>query len=148
MILQQPVDPVRVPALFIGRQRQDDVAIRLVSLAFEANERGHQDGVVDLHVLSAAAIEVAVLFDKLERIGGPILAPRFHDIQVADDQDRLQARGPVPRYRATRLPLRSFGPRTLTSCGANPAASSRLAIASAATVVLPTESVVLISMSC
>ena len=34
---------VRLPALFIGRQRQDDVSIRLVSLAFEANERGYKD---------------------------------------------------------------------------------------------------------
>src|SRR5580692_12079532 len=50
--------------------------------------------------------------------------------------------------RATMLPLRSFGPRTWTSLAGKPASSRRLAIASAATVVLPTESVVLISTSC
>src|SRR5580704_5500041 len=54
----------------------------------------------------------------------------------------------VPRYRATMLPLRSLGPSTTTSALGNPASSRRFAMASAATVVLPTESVVLISMSC
>src|ERR1700675_3693272 len=46
------------------------------------------------------------------------------------------------------LPLRSLGPSTTTSALGNPASSSRCAMACAATLVLPTESVVLISMSC
>src|SRR5271168_5180162 len=54
----------------------------------------------------------------------------------------------LPRYRATMLPLRSLGPSTTTSAFANPASHSLCAMACAATVVLPTESVVLISMSC
>src|SRR3954466_3742040 len=49
--------------------------------------------------------------------------------------------------RATRLPLRG-GPRTTTSFSGKPAARNRCAIASAATVVLPDESVVLISINC
>src|SRR5579872_4155315 len=49
--------------------------------------------------------------------------------------------------RATMFPLRSFGPSTFTSAAGNPASSSRLAIAFAAVVVLPTESVVLMSIS-
>src|SRR5271167_4443388 len=53
-----------------------------------------------------------------------------------------------PRYLATMLPLRSLGPSTTTSALAKPASSSRCAMACAATVVLPTESVVFISMSC
>src|SRR6202021_1390828 len=53
-----------------------------------------------------------------------------------------------PRYRAPMLPLRSLGPSTTTSALGNPASNNRFAMASAATVVLPTESVVLISMSC
>src|SRR5271165_2227600 len=53
-----------------------------------------------------------------------------------------------PRYRATMLPLRSFGPITVTSAAGKPASRSRFAIACAAIVVLPTESVVLISISC
>ena len=40
---------------------------------------------------------------------------------------------PVPRSRATILPLRSFGPSTCTSLAANPALRRRLAIAFAAT---------------
>ena len=54
----------------------------------------------------------------------------------------------LPRYLATILPLRSFGPSTTTSAAGNPASSNRFRIASAATVVLPTESVVLISINC
>src|SRR5579883_3351479 len=46
------------------------------------------------------------------------------------------------------LPLRSFGPSTTTSAAGKPAWIRRSAMARAATVVLPIESVVLISMSC
>src|SRR5882757_492922 len=60
----------------------------------------------------------------------------------------LSADPGLPRYRATILPLRSFGPSTTTSALGNPASSSLCAMACAATVVLPMESVVLISMSC
>ena len=44
--------------------------------------------------------------------------------------------------------MRGLGPSTCTSSPAKPAPRSHAAIASAAVVVLPTESVVLISMSC
>src|SRR5258708_32919339 len=46
------------------------------------------------------------------------------------------------------FPLRSLGPMTTTSVLGNPASSNRFAMACAATVVLPTESVVLISINC
>src|SRR5712691_128777 len=62
--------------------------------------------------------------------------------------NRMGLRFPIPRKRATRFFFRSFGPATRTSPSANPASRRRLAIASAAAVTLPTESVVLISMSC
>ena len=55
---------------------------------------------------------------------------------------------PVPCRRATMLPLRGLGPSTTTSLAGKPASRRRCAMASAATVVLPTESVVLISISC
>src|SRR6266576_524955 len=61
---------------------------------------------------------------------------------------RMGLRFPVPRKRATRFFLRSLGPAILTSPSAKPPSRRRLAIASAAVVTLPTESVVLISMSC
>src|SRR5712672_1338279 len=46
------------------------------------------------------------------------------------------------------FPLRSLGPMTTTSVLGNPASSNRFAMACAATVVLPIESVVLISINC
>src|SRR5258706_9877618 len=45
------------------------------------------------------------------------------------------------------LPLRPLGPMTTTSAWGKPASSKRFAMACAATVVLPMESVVLISIS-
>ena len=55
---------------------------------------------------------------------------------------------PVPCRRATRLPLRELGPNTRTLLEGKPALRRRSAMASAAIVVLPTESVVLISINC
>ena len=54
------------------------------------------------------------------------------------------------RSRTTRLPFfgRPSGTSTCASSGENPAALNRLRIASAAAVVLPEESVVLISINC
>ncbi len=57
-------------------------------------------------------------------------------------------RFPVPRKRTTRFFLRSFGPSTCRSFSVKPPVRNRWAMASAAVVTLPTESVVLISMSC
>src|SRR5258708_32040345 len=62
--------------------------------------------------------------------------------------NRMGLRFPVPRKRATRFFLRSLGPATITSFSKKPASRKRLAIASAAVVTLPTESVVLISINC
>jgi len=50
--------------------------------------------------------------------------------------------------RTTWFFLRSFGPSTATSAAGKPASRQRFATASAAVVTLPTESVVLISISC
>src|SRR5882672_10612974 len=62
--------------------------------------------------------------------------------------NRMGLRFPVPCKRTTRFFLRSFGPATWMSFSAKPPSRRRVAIASAAVVTLPTESVVLISMSC
>src|SRR5437660_580852 len=53
-----------------------------------------------------------------------------------------------PQITATRFFFRSFVPSSLMSASTKPPSRKRLAIASAAVVTLPTESVVLISMSC
>src|SRR5258706_268740 len=54
---------------------------------------------------------------------------------------------PLPRRRATRLPLRGAGVNTCTSAAGNPALRSRAAIASAAFAVSPVAVTVLISTS-
>src|SRR5260370_8513167 len=83
------IDPVGRSAFFIRRESENDIAVGLVSFTLEADQRGDEHGIVDLHVLRAASVEVAVLFDELEWIRCPILAARFDDIQVADNKDRL-----------------------------------------------------------
>src|SRR5579863_5008913 len=57
-------------------------------------------------------------------------------------------RAPVPCSRATMFFFRTVGPITSTSLAGKPASRSRFAIASAAVVTLPGDSVVSISMSC
>ena len=92
VVLDQPVDAVRLAALFIGGEREDDVAVRTEAFALQAEEGLDQDGVGLLHVLGAAAVEVAVfLGDELEGIGGPVVAARFDDVEMADEQDGLLA---------------------------------------------------------
>ena len=44
-LLQQPIDAIRFAALFVGRQRQDDVAVGPVALPLEADEGGDRSGV-------------------------------------------------------------------------------------------------------
>src|SRR5882762_9888251 len=73
------------------------------------------------------------------------------DIKLAGPNERKK--NLIVRFRGTgkrtmRFFLRSFGPASLISASAKPASRKRLAIASAAVVTFPTESVVLISMSC
>ncbi len=90
MILEKPVHSVESPAFLVGRESQDHIAVRLEILLSQTNERRDQDRVAALHVLRSTAVEVAVFFDKMEWIGGPILAARFDHVQVADDQNRFQ----------------------------------------------------------
>ena len=59
----------------------------------QAEERGHQRGVGVLHVLRAAAVEVAVLLDELKRIGMPVGAQRLDHVDVAEKEDGLFLRG-------------------------------------------------------
>ena len=98
MILQQPIDAVRTAALLIRCQRQDQVPVGTVALATEADEGGHQNGVVRLHVLRPAPVEIAVLLHELEWIGGPILTASLHYVEVTDNQHRLAGAG-APQAR-------------------------------------------------
>ena len=88
MLFQEPVDAIEISAFLIGGQSQDQVAVRLVAFAFQAKKTHHQDRVALLHVAGPASVEVAILLDKLEWVGGPVFAPRFHDVQVPDEKHR------------------------------------------------------------
>src|SRR6266704_4788395 len=95
MLVQQPVNSVERATLLIGGQRKDQVAVRQIAFFFQADEIGSENGVAVLHVLGSAAVKVAVFFDEFEWIGGPILAVRFDDVQVPDEQDGLAISGSV-----------------------------------------------------
>ena len=89
MIVDQPRCAVEFAAFFIGGERQDQIALRLVALAVKAQEGEDQRGVGVLHVLRAAAVEVAVLLDKLKGIGVPVGGERLDHVDVAEEEDGL-----------------------------------------------------------
>src|SRR5258706_15530348 len=91
MTLQKPIHSVKGSTLFIRGERQNDIALGHVTLPLKANQSSDQHGIVDLHVLSAAAIEVAILLNELERIGAPVARQRLDDIQMSNNQNRLES---------------------------------------------------------
>ena len=110
VIFQQPIHAVRLSALLIGGERQDDVAVRDIAFLLQTNEIGDGNGIGFLHVLGAAPIEIAVLFHEFERIGGPILAPRLDHVEVTDDQNGARRRaGPSP-IAGNQISLTVIGP--------------------------------------
>ena len=88
MILEQPDDAVVGAGFFIGGQRENQIAIGAIAFFFQPNKIGDQNCVAVFDVFGAAAVEVAFLFDELERIGGPIFAAGFDNVEMADEQDR------------------------------------------------------------
>src|SRR5438132_1526207 len=89
VILQEPIDAVRRASFFIGSERENDVTGGHVTFLLESDQsRGH-DGVAIFHVLRAAAIEVAVFFDELKRVGGPVFAAGLDHIEMAYKKNRL-----------------------------------------------------------
>ncbi len=95
VIFHKPIDAVEIAAFFVGGQREDQVAIGLVVFFLHANEVGDEDRVAFLHVVGAAPVEVAVFLNELERIGGPVFAARFDDVEMADEEDRFALTGAV-----------------------------------------------------
>ena len=88
-LLHQPVGAVEFAAFLIGGEGQNQIALRLVAFAMQAQESGDQRGVGVLHVLRAAAVVVAVLLDELEGIGVPVGAQSLHHVNVAEEEHRL-----------------------------------------------------------
>src|SRR6266851_7359852 len=109
MLVQQPVNSVERATLLIGGQRKNQVAVRQIAFFFQADEIGNENGVAVLHVLGSAAVKVAVFLDEFEWIGGPILAVRFDDVKVPDEQDGLAISGSVKANDEILLPLVGTG---------------------------------------
>src|SRR6185437_5929236 len=93
LMLAEPLRSVEGAAGFLtAREGELQGAARLEVLLFEANQRIDPDRRLGLVVDGAARVKVTVLLDELERIAGPVLALRFDDIDVSEQQNRFQLR--------------------------------------------------------
>ena len=71
----------------------------MIAFALESQQGGDPDGRLRLVVRRAAAVEVAVLFEKYERVDRPILAPGLDHVDVGQQQDRLaRARAAIAHH--------------------------------------------------
>ena len=96
----------------------------------------------------AAGVEVAVLLDEGERVALPVLALGLDHVDVGQQQHRLGLRVLARQHRDQAALLGLVGrDEDVRSPSAKPAAFSRAAIRSAASVQLPAERVVLVSTS-
>src|SRR5712691_7346421 len=89
MLLKQPIHAVGCAPFFVGGKRDDQMLVRKKTFLFEPDEIGDEDGIAFFHVIGSAAVEITILLDELERIGGPVLTMRLDHIEVADEQDGL-----------------------------------------------------------
>ena len=96
VILEEPRDAVVWAAAFlVGCERNDDIAIRFVTLAPVADEVGDPDGCLRFVVAGAAAVEVAVLFGEGEGVKAPVFPLGFDDVDVREQENWLQLAGAV-----------------------------------------------------
>src|SRR6266403_36634 len=86
MVFEQPVHTIRLTTFFVRGERENDVAVGDVVFLLEPNQGGGHDGVAVFHILGAAAVEVAIFFDELEGISGPILAAGFDYVKMSDQE--------------------------------------------------------------
>ena len=128
---------------------KNQVALRLVTLAMQAQERRDHGGVAVLHVLGCRARSRSRL-SRPARRGRSSNRTRSASTTSIWHRNRIGFSEGVPaaRIRTTRFCLRGSGPRSSISCGAKPPSSSRFRIASVPVLTLPRGvSVVLISIS-
>jgi hypothetical protein len=83
VMLDEPLGSVELAALFIGGEGKEDVAPGLESLAMNLQKCPHQRGIGVFHILRATAVKVAVLFNELKRLGGPVGAESLDYVHVA-----------------------------------------------------------------
>src|SRR5215472_17315048 len=94
MIGEEPVHTIEGPAaLFIGGERDDDVAIGREPFFFVLNQVGEPDGGLGFVVAGATAVEIAVTLDELEWIHAPVFALGFYDVGMGEQEDGLQLAG-------------------------------------------------------
>src|SRR5581483_6670948 len=104
VVLEQPIYAVeRAATFFIRGERDDDVAVGLEAFAFIANQVGDPDGGLRLVITRAAAVEVAILLDKLKRVCGPVFALSFDYIGVGEKKNRLRRSSAVVANHQVRL---------------------------------------------
>src|SRR5262245_20485173 len=68
VIAEEPAGAVAAATFFIGGEGDDDVAVRNVAVLLHLHHDGGEDGDLRLVVDDAAAVEVAFLLEKLERV--------------------------------------------------------------------------------
>src|SRR2546430_10642869 len=94
-------DVRRIDQLLVGREREDDVAVRLEALLDVFDKVGDEDRHHRLVVDGAAAAEEALHFLPLERVAIPVLALGLDHVEVAEQEDRLHHSGAA----TARLPV-------------------------------------------
>jgi hypothetical protein len=94
---------------FIAGKFQDDVPLRLESLALELDERRDGERVIELHVAGAAPEQHAVFDHRSEWVALPVGWIGLDDVHVAGNHQRLELRV-APR------PARDHVGRVLNGC--------------------------------
>ena len=92
MLLDQPIDAVGGAAFLVGGEGEDEIARGLELFALHAQEGSDEGGVVAFHVGGAASVEVAVLLAEDEGVEGPVVAARFDDVEVSEEEDGARGR--------------------------------------------------------
>ena len=104
VILDEPLDAVVRPAtLFIGGERDNDVAIRLEAFLLVEDQIREPNRGLRLVVAGPAAVEISVLLDELEGVHAPVGAQGLDDVGVREQQDRLKLAGTVVADHEVRL---------------------------------------------
>ena len=93
VILHQPRGAGNIGILFARRERQDDVANRLVTGTHQRQHAGHERGGRTLVVDRAAAVDPAVLFGGSKGLERPIAAQRVDHVEVGEKKDRFRRTG-------------------------------------------------------
>ncbi len=109
--------------LLVGLEREDDVAVGLIAFLLVADHVRDERRRHVFVVARAASVEIAVLLDELEGIGGPVLRLRFDDVDMGEEEDRLARAGavqPGDEVALARRRLEHLHVGVGKACGAQP----------------------------